>query len=149
MADPQLEKAYEQLAPLDEDALLSIVGSAALTPEERAAAALRAFAPEEAEQVDAERLFGAATAVNLAVRGRRLIERLLDECGDRLRDTICPSYTKMAAAERNLVLDVASVVAPALGTVLGVAPPAALVVAVAVVILRYWAARLCRDFVAP
>jgi hypothetical protein len=141
--EPGADSAYHRFRDWDEEPLLQIVGAAALTPAEQAAAALQAFAPDDLlSAVEVDGLFGLERAVDLVARGRQALGKAVAARRDQLRDSLCPLYGQVA--ERELVFNAIPILADGLSTaVLHTGVPVATAVASALIMVKYGLDELC------
>jgi hypothetical protein len=140
---------YDALADKPDEELFAVLGAAGLDTADHVAAALAAWAPDAAADLDADGLFPTSKVVDLARRGRELLDEVVANATDELRERVCVVHVEKPA-ERDLVLAASPLLSDLILLKLGVInPPGAVVVALAFLLLRYGMNQLCDGYRSP
>lgn len=105
----QLASTLERLDELSEEELLMVIGADSLVPIEQRFAAVNAYASAAETAALKEKGVIDDETVDLALRGRRKVQLILAEWGDRLQG-VCPLWEKGASLE-DLALFIAGMLA--------------------------------------
>jgi hypothetical protein len=142
--DELLARQFDRLDNLSEDQLLTLIGSESVTLPEYSSAVVRAYAPAEVVAALEREQMLATEPIDLALRGKRTVLRILDEWGEQLRAKICALKAK-GVSERELAYGIAEVLAGVLAVaLLGLVP--GLLAAVSLCIAKYFLEKLCENW---
>lgn len=141
----QLGPAFDGFDDWSENELLTLIGASAATPVEEQSAVLRMFGSKSlVARLEARGLITLGPSnlfrpENLISRGRRVVDRVVADWGDELRERICPLLGK-GASEKQL----AAGIVPFL--LAHVALPHLAIITIAFFISRYLAQKLCEGW---
>ena len=137
--DALLAAQFDRLDRLSEEELLTLIGSESVTLPEYSSAAVRAYAPEAVTAALEREQLVVIEPVDLALRGKRTVLRILDDWGDLLQAKICPLRQK-GVSEREMAHEISLLLAGALFGLKG------LLAAVALCIAKYFLEKLCKNW---
>ena len=139
-----MDAAFDVIAGLSETDLLTVIGSSAATPVEKQSAVLRTFGSEDlAARLEAKGLITLSwddlSAGSPVTRGRRVVERIVQDWPGELRNRVCPLLRK-GASEKQLVASLVPIL------VAHFVFPYVLALSIALYIARYLAEKLCEGW---
>jgi hypothetical protein len=127
----------EPLEDLPEEALLAVIGAYSLTPIEQRSTVLLRDAPEEITAQLIQEGLVVDAPVDLVLRGRKAVRRVLAEWEEELREKVCPIRARKRVRRAELVSNVAVLLAGLLSLAAGV------IAAIAVYLARFCLDELC------
>jgi hypothetical protein len=140
----ELDAAFDEIAGLSETDLLTLIGSSAATPVEEQSAVLRMFGSEDlAARLETKGLITLSwddlSAGSLVTRGQRVVERIIQDWPDELRNRICP-LLRRGASEKELAASLVPIL------VAHFVLPHLVILSIALYISRYLAQKLCEGW---
>jgi hypothetical protein len=133
----------EPFEELPEETLLAVIGAYSLTPDEQRSTAVLRHAPEEISVQLLQEGLVVDAPVDLVVRGRKTIRRVLADWEEELREKICPLRARRGMRRAELVANVAAILAGFITLSAGLIAP------VAVYLARFCLDELCHGWPGP
>lgn len=138
-----VELLIAPLEDLPEEALLAIIGAYSLTPIEQRSIAVLKHAPEEINTRLAEGGLVVDAPVDLVIRGRKIVRRVLADWEEELREKVCPIKESRGLRRSEMIAVVAAILAGLLSLAAGV------IAAIAVYLARFCLDELCHGWPGP
>lgn len=135
--------AADPLEDLPEEALLAVIGAYSLTPTEQCSTAVLRHAPEEVTAQLLREGLVVDTPVDLVIRGRKTVQRVLADWEEEMREKICPIRARRGVRRAEVVANVAAILVGLLSAGAGVIAP------VAVYLARFCLDELCHGWPGP